>query len=237
MDTETELELSLDVAEYVTTTLANYNSPYGCYYSYEESCTVSSYKSVLSTLKNSYDEAIVFSKGHRGVPYLSSSPPNSDHRSLLDHYGNNLIDYADIYSRTSSDNIVTFIWHCETSEEYPSTYNYSYGWCGMPYCWTHDNGMDEYDDTGSQVFLGWTNEVPGGDYPWEGGSPQYEFEIVPDTYNYANVAGCFWYYMCNGYTVEEALDTLSLIIYGEHFDDTDLKDWLLVWGNWELELP
>jgi len=76
MDTDNELTLSLAVAAYITTTLANYNSPYGCYYSYEDSCTVSSYCSILSTLKNYYDEAIVFSKGHRGIPYWNYTPAN-----------------------------------------------------------------------------------------------------------------------------------------------------------------
>jgi hypothetical protein len=230
LDTINELTLSLNVAQYVSSVLDN------CFYYYGDACTVSAYCSLLSLLKNNYDEVTVFSKGHRGVPYLSSTPANSDHRSLLDHYGDDLIDSAHIYPRTSSGNVVTFIWHCETALKYPSS-NDTYGWYGMPYCWTHDNTMEQYNDTGSQVFLGWTNEVPGGDYPLPGGSPQYEFEIVPDTHIYAHVAYYFWYYMTNGDTVEEALDNLCDDIYNDNFEDTDLNGWLVAWGNIDLELP
>ena len=242
-DTLDETTLSLAVAQYVTTTLANYNSPYGCYYSYEDTCTWSSYCSILSTLKNSYDEAIVFTKGHRGIPC-------ANHISLLDHNGVALPDDAgysndtDIFYRTSSDNIVTFVWHCETALNYvygtiPSDAN---GYYGMPYCWTHNQYLGKYGISGSQVFLGWTNEVPNStenpDYEQPlGGSPQYEYEIVPNTYNYANVAGSFWYYMCNGDTVIEALDNLCDDIFNDEFDDTYLNDWLVVWGNKFLELP
>jgi len=240
-DTQNELTLSLAVAQYVTTTLANYNSPYGCYYSYEDSCTVSSYCSILSTLKNYYDEAIVFSKGHRGMPHY----PNTNHLSLLDHYGIGFPDDAglsnntDIYYRTSSENVFTFIWHCQTALKY--TYGTvpqdGIGYYGMPYCWTHNQYLGYYGNSGTQVFLGWNDNVPPPDYPEQrGGSPQYEYAINAN-YNYANVAGTFWYYMCNGTTTIQALNNLCYIIYGTAFGNTPLNNWLIVWGNKNLGLP
>lgn len=234
MDTKNETELSLATAQYITSLLDAYADD--CYYSYNDSCTVASYLTILSTLKNSYDDVIVYSKGHRGIPYITYNPPNTDHRSLLDHYGNDIIDFADIWYRTSNDYVVTFIWHCETALKYPTALD-EHGWYGMPYCWTHNKLLQYYGTSGIQVYLGWTNDVPDEPYPeQDGGSPQYTYGI-DDNYNYANVAGCFWYYMCNGDTVDEALNTLSNLIYGVNFDQTDLYGWLVVWGNMNMELP
>lgn len=58
-----------------------------CYFEFDALATVSMYKSVLSELNSNYDQAVVFSKGHRGVPY-------GNHFSLLDHWEIGLIDYA-----------------------------------------------------------------------------------------------------------------------------------------------
>ena len=239
-DTYDELELAEDTCTYITGLLANRYAT-GCYYSYNDACTVSSYCSILSTHKNSpvIDEVGVFSKGHRGCQYWNATPPNWNHMSLLDHYGYNCNDTQHIYPNTSSENTFTFIWHCETALHYQYPYGDSFGPYGMPFCWTHRPFMQQYDDYGTQVFLGWTNEVPDDeDYPQpDGGSPQFEYEIVPDVYNYANVAGCFWYFMDNGDTVAEALDNLCDIIYDLDFDQTDLHEWLVVWGNMDLDLP
>jgi len=108
----------------------------------------------------------------------------------------------------------------------------------MPYCWTHNSNLQAYSTGGDQVYLGWTNQVPDPPYPEQrGGSPQYTYEIVPDTYNYANVAGSFWYYMCEGDTVFQALTHLANDIYRTSFYQTDLYGWLYVWGNADLSLP
>jgi hypothetical protein len=227
-DTENETTLSLAVFQYVTSVLDN------CYYC--ENCTVSTYCSVLSILKNDYDNAIVFSKGHRSAPY-----PGTSHMSLLDNNENHLIDCDHIYPRTSSGNTVTFLWHCETARFFPNgtAPQDGYGYYGMPYCWTHNQylGYYYYGGSGTQVFLGWNNNVPPLPYPEQGGgSPQYEYAINAN-YNYANVAGTFWSYMSNGTTIMQALNNLSYIIYGTAFGGTPLNNWLIVLGNKYLELP
>lgn len=237
-DTTTEITLSRSVAQYVTSALASYNYPYGCYYSYDDDCTVDRYESILSTLKTYYDQAIVFSKGHR------AAQSNPLHIALLDHDSDWLYDdyyYDDIYSVTSSANAFTFIWHCQTANWYPSgsVQDGNGHYHGMPFCWTHNSNLGYYGsgDTGDQVFLGWNDNVPPPPYPQPlGGSPQYEWDINAN-YNYANVAGTFWYYMCNGYTTAQALINLSYIIYGTSFEYTDLAEWLIVWGNVYLGLP
>ena len=230
-DYDTEYELWLAEAEctYIRGLLAN-RYAIGCDYAFNDDCTVNVYCTVLSNLNNSgiIDEIVIFSKGHRGVPYYNWTPTSYNHYSLIDHDGYNLIDYAHIHPRTSAKNTFTFLWHCETALKYPSGI-YAYGWYGMPYCWTHNNGLNAYDDTGNQVFLGSTNQSPG--------SPQFETEIIPDTYNYGNVAGSFWYFMNAGDTVGEALNDVCDMIYDEDFDQTDLHGWLLVLGNMNLGLP
>jgi hypothetical protein len=99
--------------------------------------------------------------------------------------------------------------------------------------------MASYSNGGTQVFLGWTDKVPPPPYPEQrGGSPQYEWWIIPQTYNYANVASMFWYYMCNGNSVATALNNIALTIYGQNlFVQTELLGWLMVWGNTNLTLP
>lgn len=228
VDTHQELVIAEDTAEYITTMLANYNSPYGCYYSYGESCTVSSYCTILSSLKNNYDQAIVFSKGHRGYPYYDDVPRNVNHISLLDNDTNHLRDDEEIFSNTDTENKFTFIWHCETAVNYTTGIvpMDTYGPYGQPYCWTHNQWLNKYGSTGNQVYLGWT-----------GGSPQY-VTTASGAWNYAHVAYYFWYYMCDGDTVDQALNHVASTIYGTgDFDNTVLKNWLIVWGNMNLGLP
>jgi hypothetical protein len=198
-------------------------------YCYEEiDVTVSTYTSRLQALKYSCDRIVIFSKGHRGLPYY----PNTNHISLIDHNYANVIDYSHIYPyTTSSQNVFTFIWHCETSEKYP-TYFDQYGYFGMPYCWTHNNNMQNYSTTGSQVFLGWVNE-----------SPQFETPINAQ-YKWAQVAFWFWYNTCHGDNVLWALNHLASRIWGvPYFTDTELvyetgdHGPLLVWGNTLMYLP
>ena len=241
IDTQNEVTLSRNTAQYITTALANFNYPYGCYYSYDTDCTVSRYDSILSTMQNNYNQIIVFSKGHRGTPYYLDNPPNWNHSSIIDNVGNNVIDATDIYSRTSiSKNVVTFIWHCETALHYtPGTIPHdTRGYYSMPYTWTHNQNLNCYGTSGSQVFLGWTNVVPGPPYPQQaGGSPQYEYSINPN-YNYANVAGMFWYYTTSGYTISQALNQIASTIYGQgNFNQTPLYGWLVAYGNINLNLP
>jgi hypothetical protein len=97
--------------------------------------------------------------------------------------------------------------------------------------------MGCYGTSGSQVFLGWNNQVPPPPYPEQrGGSPQYEYAIV-NSYNYAFVAGAFWYYMSLGYNVVGALNSISSLIYTCNFSQSPLYGWLVVWGNQNLYLP
>jgi hypothetical protein len=242
VDTQNEVQLSRSVAQYITSALASYNYPNGCYYSYDDDCTVSRYTSILSTLQTYYDQSIVFSKGHR------DAQGDPLHIGLIDNDGNTLWDnwiadpYFDdeLYPLTSTENAFTFIWHCQTQNWYPdgATPDGNGDYHGMPYCWTHnpDLGYYGYQDSGNQVFLGWSDNTPDPPYPLDGGSPQYEWAINAN-YNYANVAGTFWYYMCNGYSTAQALINLSYIIYGTSFEYTDLAMWLVVWGNVYLGLP
>ena len=139
VDTENEVQLSLSVAQYVTTAIADYNTPHGCYYSYDDDCTVSQYTSILSTLQTYFDQSIVFSKGHRNA---QSDPL---HIGLIDNDGHTLWDnwifdqYSDeLYPLTSTENTFTFIWHCQTSMWYPdgAVMDENGDYHGMPYCWT-----------------------------------------------------------------------------------------------------
>ncbi|MCL2173276.1 MAG: hypothetical protein FWB84_06535 [Candidatus Bathyarchaeota archaeon] len=240
-DTNHEIDLSTDTSYYITCMLiARYR------YNIREltDATVYDYDNFLAWAQTYSDEIIVFSKGHRGVPYLSANPPNSNHYSLLDHYGNNVVDTTNIYQKTSSKNVFTFIWHCETALKYPGNgippYD-TWGYYSMPYCWTHNANMQQYGTSGSQVYLGWNNNVPGNNYPQpRGGSPQYEYEYESSAhYWYAHVSYLFWDYLCQGYTTRQALDRVAVQIHGSGstFTSTQLMNWLIVYGNQNLGLP
>lgn len=167
-DTEYEVWLSETTCGYIVSMLAGRYYPVGCYYSFNDDCTSDHYYELLDWTQYYYDQVVVFSKGHRGVPY-----PGYSHLSLLDHDGYEVIDnnryFNTIYDYTSSEkNTFTFIWHCETALYYPGEGNVpedDYGYYGMPYCWTHNAYMNQYGETGSQVYLGWTDEVPDEPYP------------------------------------------------------------------------
>lgn len=128
VDTPTEITLTRNTLTYIKNLL---NSKYGyCHFASDDSCTVNYYLLTLQNLEYIYDQSVVFLKGHRGIPYLYYNPPNTNHFSLLDYYGANVIDNA-IYSRTSSENVLTFIWHCQSAPHcniamnYSETYSYS----------------------------------------------------------------------------------------------------------------
>jgi len=229
IDTEDELELAEATCTYIRSMLANRYTT-GTYYAFNEDCDVYTYCSILATLKDSIiiDETVVFSKGHRGLPYSGYPHYNINHISLLDHYGSDIKDHSHIYERTSSKNTFTFIWHCESAEKY-QTHTIpvdNIGYYGMPYCWTHNQHMICYGDSGDIAFLGWVN-----------GSPQFE-TTAEGTWNYAYVAYLFWYYMCEGYTVEGALDEIADVVFGDaSYLTSPLRDWLVLWGDRTMELP
>ncbi|MDR2720279.1 MAG: hypothetical protein LBC03_05710 [Nitrososphaerota archaeon] len=238
-DTANEISLSLSTAKYITTQLSTkYPSSY--FAAYETNCNLANYQSVTSYLQN-YDNAVVFSKGHRDV--------SSGHYALLDHYAVDFWD-SDIYGRTSSKNKVTFIWHCETA--YPYNYNgnnmdANNKAVGMPFAWTHNNQMIKYgagstSSYGNQVYLGWDMfyglPLYNGTTLAMVASPQYEWKA---SYNndYADVAMYFWSYMRQGYSVSDSLNKVSYLCYSNimPFDYCPLKGWLVYYGNGAIGLP
>lgn len=227
-DQDGELELANLTCIYIVDMLDN-RGP-NCYYSCNT--TVSTYRTILAILNNYFEDNVVFSKGHRGLPY-NVSHGNTNHISLLDNIGDDLIDHSDIFSRTSSENYITFIWHCETAEKYQTgtILQDNFGPYGMPYCWTHNQWLYCWGNSGNQVFLGWADTLQ------KQGSPQF-LDPAEGAFNYAHVAYYFWYYMCDGDSVEDALDHTAQTIFGDaNYLASPLKDWLVVWGDRTVELP
>ena len=74
--------------------------------------------------------------------------------------------------------------------------------------------MYAWGTSGSQVFLGWVD-----------GSPQFETP-AEGSYNYAHVAYLFWYHVCNGAQVDEALDNIAQTVFGDasYLQCAQLKD-------------
>ena len=224
VDMAEEPWLARVVCCYITDMLAARNS-YGCYYSYDDDATVSRYSSIIWTLNTYYDQSIVFSKGHRGFDY-------GLHITLVDHFGENVIDYSHILVNTSNKFRFAFIWHCQTAQYYPWDPEVDEIPYGMPYCWTHDNSMGTYGHSGDRVFLGWW---PG---PYDGSSPQFYTFCVDELWNYGHVAYLFWYHMCEGYSVAQTFEFLAQTVYNQqYFSDTELHDWLMAWGNVDMTLP
>jgi len=237
-DTTYETSLSLSTAQYIKTELGKLCGAYPnhSFYRYESSCTFSDYQSVLNTIKTTNDQAIVFSKGHRTVLNVNGN----NHWGIIPWPGTSYIDYQ-IYSSTTTDNILTFIWHCQTADNYsgngtiPKYSDNTY--YGLPYCFTHNPSMQKYGSSGSQVYLGWTDKNytitwvngtitytgAGTAYPHGIGSPQYEWEINSN-FKFCQVAGLYWYYMCDkGYQTQSALDSLSMDVYGtRNFYNTEV---------------
>jgi len=249
-DTANETALSLATAAYITSILS---SRYPCYACYGASCTVPNYRTITSALQN-YDKAVVFSKGHRTkdvlLGYTHTGLIASDHYTYpdgtVDYFG--YFDY-DIYGRTSSKNVVTFMWHCQTVDDYtPGASHFDVlGYAfSLPFAWTHNSNMPKYGTIGSQVYLGWKDKpnytLPNGT-SLTVGSPQYEWAIKNNNYmscNFANVAASYWYYMNQGYTTTTALNQLSKDMYGSNINfasNTELYNWLVVYGNMDMGLP
>ena len=255
-DTAYELSLSIATAQYITSELSKWYNPWPnhCYDYYESDCTVNNYKLILNALDLYDDEVVIFSKGHRTIQKVNGE----NHYGLIAWNGQYLLDY-NIHTYTSSKNVVTFIWHCQTAQHYNGNgqvpldnNNVPYG---LPYCFTHNANMQKYGFSGTQVYLGWEDNSRNYTIYWTNGtishtglgqpapynttyigSPQYEWLINPD-YKYAQVAGNYWYYMQQGCTTNQALNKLSNDIYGTRFDDTELKNWLIVYGNMNVGLP
>jgi hypothetical protein len=143
---------------------------------------------------------------------------------------------------TSAKNVVTFIWHCQTADDYPGT--------GLPYSFTNNNNMGYYGSSGSQVYLGWTNRSPFyiqwpngtvqlSPYPnGQVGSPQYEWKMTANN-DFGRIAELYWYYMCQGqtYTSYSALNKISNDIYATGFMNGYLYHWLIIYGNQAMVLP
>lgn len=219
IDEAGEITLSTQTCTYIRNMLVSRG--HFCYLSINS--TLNDYCTLLSNL-HILEDIVVFSKGHRGIPF-----PSPNHISLLDNTGNDVIDNTHIYPRTSSENVVTFMWHCETAEHYVTNGNHTdaYGYYGMPFCWTHTNSLVCYGDSESQVFLGWVD-----------GSPQFLESIDDSPYNYAHVAYYFWYYMCDDESVIESLNDIASLIFGaDNYLSSDLCDKLVIWGNRNLVLP
>ena len=244
-DTTYESQLSLSVAQDITSYLAS-KYPTSYFSAYGNQANLANYRSTVSYLQN-YDKAVIYSKGHRGGlnGNLSVALITNETSTTKNFFDN------DIYTRTSSKNVVTFIWHCQTADYYPQGANPSNPY-GMPYAFTNNPSMTKYGTTGSQVYLGWTNKASLQIYnftskqyhyitnPQGGsavGSPQYEWGITP-YYDYSHIAKHFGLLMSQGKSVQGALNILSDRIYGQSdFINSDLYGWLIYYGNKYTTLP
>ena len=244
LDTEDEVRLSGQVADYISGILG---STYTLFDRRNSSCTVNSSLSVIEDLSN-YDKGVIYSKGHRNAKICTSC---GNQQTGLIMYDGTVWDY-EIYPKTSSKIAHAFLWHCETSIKPDSSFCVG-GCAGLPGAVMHDPNVIQWSSYGDQIFLGWTNAVPGYPYPLPGGSPQYTWEIEPYSstiYNYAHIAGI--YYDCvglgtsgKGYLTTDALIELSYVLYDLSFEDSPLgkrdyptdPTWLMVYGNMYLGLP
>lgn len=231
LDTPEEVTLSGSVADYITSVLDRY--PY--YDCRGLACTNSTFKSDITSLQ-SYDNAVIYTKGHRNA-YTSST--GYKHYGLIMNNSATVWDY-EIYPLTSLKNVNTFIWHCQTSIIPSSTYEPGVGYCGLPIAFTHNTGIGstKWGSSGSQVYLGWTDAVPQYNYPLTAGSPQYTWNINYN-YNYAQIAAMYYYYVDQGDSTIDALNNLSATIWGSTYTYSSslLHYWLVYYGNGNLGLP
>jgi hypothetical protein len=233
LDTATEVTLSGSVADYITSVL---NSKYPIFDRRNLDCTDTYFESILSSLQ-SYDNAVIYTKGHRNA-YSSNG---YTHYGLIMNNGATVWDY-EIYPLTSSKNVNTFVWHCQTAIIPAFGYESGVGYCGLPIAFTHNTGISstKWGSSGSQVYLGWTDAVPQYPYPLTAGSPQYTWSIN-NNYNYAQVAAMYYYYVGQGYSTIGALNELCKTIYGTAYPyastSCQLHYWLVYYGNGDLGLP
>jgi len=249
LDTDKEVQLSEGIAAYIHSELSKLYPTRTRY-----NCTKNTYTDDLIEAQG-YDKVVTFSKGHRSRV--------DGHYALVDKVGANLTDHEIFLYTSTSRNVVTFIWHCATADGYmPNGININGTGhaINMPYAWTSANNLANYGTSGSQVYLGWTtkynltiynmtshqyepapNVHPNPQFAGIIGSPQYEWGINPN-YDYAQVAKLFWMFMAQGYTVKDALDATTIIIYNNALmsftsNGNVLKDWLIVYGNRNVKLP
>ena len=235
-DTEDEIDRSQITFDYVTYL---FGSRYGYGYvitGVNSTAAKLHYQAGLSNLQN-YDNIVFFSKGHRTVK-------NGEIGIIPNHTVpypdvNSYLLSSEIYSHTSSKNVVTFMWHCQTAQYYPGN--------GLPYAFTHNPILGYYGGTGDEVFLGWEDRYdfyiqwPNGTtvlspYNRTVGSPQYEWKMTP-TNDFGRVAELYWYYMSIGYSSIDALDLVCRAIYGVRFSSSYINGWLVIWGNKNMLLP
>ncbi|HSV49139.1 MAG TPA: hypothetical protein VLH35_02400 [Candidatus Acidoferrales bacterium] len=229
VDTPNEMALSEATADYIVSVL---NSKYPIYNPRGSICTDTDFKNYLGYLQ-AYDNAVVYTKGHRNA---ETCPYGNKHIGLIMNNGATVWD-RQIYPIDSSKNVHTFVWHCETAIMPPGSHYDTDGCYGLPAAFTHNLNIPLWGSTGTQVYLGWTNNVPPYPYPEQrGGSPQYEWTINP-SYNYAQVVAFYYYYMGQNYQNSAALISMATAIYGTSFQNTYLANWLDVYGNMYLRLP
>jgi hypothetical protein len=156
------------------------------------------------------------------------------------------LDY-EIYPSTSTNNAVTFIWHCQTAMNYNGsgvTPTLGGEYYSLPYCFTHNPSMGYYGTSGSQVYLGWVDRTdfyiqwPNGTQTYRPtvGSPNYEWKMAP-TNDFGRLAEVYWYYMSIGYSSNDALTQATLAIYGVNFGSSYINGCLVIWGNKNMGLP
>ncbi|MDR1993049.1 MAG: hypothetical protein LBQ98_06080 [Nitrososphaerota archaeon] len=229
LDTQNEVNLSENTANYIRSVL---NSKYPMYDCRNTGCTDYNFGSILNALQ-SYDTAVVYTKGHRNAVNCING---NKHIGLIMNNGATVWDCG-LWYVTSSKNVHTFNWHCETAIMPPGTHWDGCGCYGLPAAFTHNLNIPLWSNSGSQVYLGWTNTVPSYPYPQQqGGSPQYEWAINSN-YNYAQVAAIYYYYMGQNYATSSALNLMANTIYSTSFQNTPLGNWLEVYGNMYLGLP
>ncbi|MCL2134058.1 MAG: hypothetical protein FWH37_00640 [Candidatus Bathyarchaeota archaeon] len=234
LDTQQEVQLSENTADYISLELNRY---YWLYDVRNSLCTDVNFDYCVYDLQN-YDSAVIYSKGH--LAWASCTSGYAHHRLSM-YQGTSQVWDSEIYQLTSSKNVNSFIWHCKTAispDPNPNT-------CvcrGLPRAFTHNQNIAEWGSSGSQVYLGWNDNVPYGN-PLSGGSPQYSWEIDPTIHsNYSQVAGLYYYYVCQGYSTAQALSMLAQTLFYTSYAYSDLSGktnsgWLVVYGNMYVGLP
>lgn len=240
-DTPDEIVLSTQACYYIAGYLYEHYYPGLSYFMFGDPLwgqyspmVPESYSIILDDLEAYSDSVTVFSKGH-ATPWGSTDNywpwDAGDHYQLLCTFEPDAAQDTDeiFYGTDQGKCRFNFIWHCGTANSYPLVYGLtdSDGYIGMPYCFTHNNGMSLYGGSGSHVFLGWN---------WL--SPQFENTIPQNNYwQWAQYGVGIYYYMhYYGWNLYTTLNDLSWQIYGTDFFYSPLYNDLIVWGNMNMYL-
>jgi len=231
------------VANMIMYYFQNYGSNYYYLYNCQDSAaTQNQYASSLSYCQNNYYNTVVYSKGHEWTW------GDSNHYEIIPNnyvYDTNGVkDSSTVYSNTGASDRFAFIWHCGTAMAYPSASD-GYGWEGMPYDFTHNNGMstDGYGraDSGWYVYLGFNNY-----------SPEYLDGTGYGSNNYGSFVTYFYMYLLQyHYSVITSLNfaTQATTQYGANFgawpfhtgmwegSNPQLWSQFVVYGNGNLGIP